>query len=66
VKKVFADASYWVALLSPHDQLHRQVKQLEGLQESFYSKRSACTGNPRNVNNRRDPAGQSAARRVFE
>jgi len=30
VKKVFADASYWVALLNPHDQLHRRAKQLEG------------------------------------
>ena len=29
MKRVFADAGYWVALLNPNDQLHRRAKELE-------------------------------------
>ena len=28
MKRVFADADYWIALLNPHDQLHTKAKSL--------------------------------------
>lgn len=34
MRGVFADASYWVALLNPHDQLHRRAQALAGKLEN--------------------------------